>query len=160
MHIYGGVVVDTGNVGACPAMAFNGNPTYTSGSVSILNGGTCSGCPFTPGSFPAQVLDPFAGLTPPGDTCGSGSNPSPTNIGGVLHYPPGTYPTQLSPPSEPAVQQAGLKDLGNPASAPGPDEPAIRLIKRRCSRRQSARSRDGGQVPRIITATSLPLFGL
>src|SRR5207248_6412811 len=50
VHIYGGVVVDTGNVGACPAMAFNGNPTYTSGSVSILNGGTCSGCPFTPGS--------------------------------------------------------------------------------------------------------------
>jgi type II secretory pathway pseudopilin PulG len=96
VHIYGGVVIDTADVGSCPAMDINGNPIYTSGTVSILGGGTCSGCPFTTTSLPTQMLDPFAGLTPPGDTCGSGSNPSPTNVGGVLHYPPGTYPTQLS----------------------------------------------------------------
>ena len=96
VHIYGGVVVNTGNVGNCPAMNFNGNPTYTSGPVSILNGGTCSGCPFTPTSFTAKLLDPFAGLTPPTDTCGSGANPSPNVVGGVPHYQPDTYPSPLS----------------------------------------------------------------
>jgi Tfp pilus assembly protein PilV len=96
VHIYGGVIVDTADAGNCPALDFNGNPTYTSGTVSILNGGTCSGCPFSPTSLPAQLLDPFAGLTPPADTCGSGSNPVPTTVNGVLHYPAATYPTALT----------------------------------------------------------------
>jgi hypothetical protein len=96
VHIYGGVIIDATDVGTCSAMGFDGNPTYTSGAVSILNGGTCDGCPFSPGSFPTKFPDPYAGLTEPGDTCGTGSNPAPTNVAGVLHYHPGTYPTVLT----------------------------------------------------------------
>jgi hypothetical protein len=96
VHVYGGVVINTNNVGSCPALGFNGNPTYTSGQVSILNGGTCANCPFAPTPLPAQILDPFAGLTPPADTCGSGSNPTPSTVSGVLHYSPGTYPSLLT----------------------------------------------------------------
>jgi large repetitive protein len=95
-HIYGGVIIDAANSGNCPAMDFNGNPTYTSGGISILSPGTCSGCPFPTSSFTSQLLDPFADLVPPADTCGTGSNPSPTTINGVLHYPATTYPGALT----------------------------------------------------------------
>ena len=99
-HIYGGVIIDT-NMSNCDELQFNGNAnSYTSGTISILQGGTCSGCPngVNPSSFPTPVPDPFAGVQPPPDTCGTGpDHPAQvTDSGGVLHYRPGTYRTAVT----------------------------------------------------------------
>jgi hypothetical protein len=107
VHVYGGVIINANNP-ACNEMQFNGHPTYTSGDISLLNGGNCSGCPFGTSSFPAAFADPFAGLTPPPDTCGTGLNPATTVSNGITHYHPGTYPTNVTVSSSSVVFDTGI----------------------------------------------------
>jgi large repetitive protein len=95
--IYGPVIVNNVDSGNCSAWNFSGSSyNWSSGPISILNGGTCNNCP--PGSYtnysPA-FTDPFAGtygsLAAP--CAAGGNNPAPSGskyqapAGGALVFP-------------------------------------------------------------------------
>jgi hypothetical protein len=79
VDVNGGVTL-SGPTGSCPASHFHqgSNGSFQSGAINEVS----------------QVVDPFAGLTPPGDTCATTTgNPATTLSGGATHYHPGTYKT-------------------------------------------------------------------
>jgi prepilin-type N-terminal cleavage/methylation domain-containing protein len=102
--IYGPVLINTTNGHNCDAWNFNGNSYYwSSGPVSILNGGTCASCP--PGvfsNFTTAFSDPFANTYGPlgDDECNGGPNPGLT--GGKYQVPAGqptlVFPRKLNVP--------------------------------------------------------------
>ncbi|HET9730241.1 MAG TPA: prepilin-type N-terminal cleavage/methylation domain-containing protein, partial [Acidimicrobiia bacterium] len=110
VHIYGGVIVNATNGTGCPAFNYGAHPTYTSGVVDIVSGGSCPGCPFPTSSFNSPLGDPFASLAVPG-TCPNpltGSNPGTTTVGGVVHYHPGTYPQVVNISNGTVVFDTGI----------------------------------------------------
>ena len=77
------------NGNECPAMFLNGSSyTYSSGAISVLQGGTCDGCTKY-SNYTTSFADPFASTLQPLAACGSGgSNPAP--VGGK--FQPGSQP--------------------------------------------------------------------
>ncbi len=102
----GAVVVNGVDNSPCTAMSLSGNSQYSATSTSIQNGGTCGGSNCaqagTIGGYPTQLLDPYAGLTPPGDCNG----PQTGSLSGG-HYTPGRYLSAVS------VNSAVTFDSGN-----------------------------------------------
>ncbi len=87
--IYGQVAINAQDSPGCPAMYLHGAYDYSSGAISVLNGGTCSGCPsYT--SYSTPFTDPFAStLQPLSAACSAGgSNPVPGGSG----FQPGAQP--------------------------------------------------------------------
>jgi type II secretory pathway component PulJ len=93
--VAGSVVVNGVDSGSCTAMSLTGNSQYSATTTSIENGGTCGGSNCaqagTIGGYPTQLLDPYAGLTPPGDCNG----PQTGSLSGG-HYTPGRYLSAVS----------------------------------------------------------------
>jgi prepilin-type N-terminal cleavage/methylation domain-containing protein len=104
--IYGPVLINTTNGRNCDAWNFNGDNYYwSSGPVSILNGGTCSSCPpGTYGNFTTAFTDPFAAtFAPLDDSCAAGgTNPAPTGSPAKYQVPSGqpalVFPQTLNVP--------------------------------------------------------------
>jgi hypothetical protein len=79
VDVNGGITLSGGNIN-CPASNFHlgNNGSFQSGQITVVS----------------QAVDPFAGLTPPADTCATSTgNPATTVSGGATHYHPGTYKT-------------------------------------------------------------------
>lgn len=104
--IYGPVLINTTNGRNCDAWNFNGDNYYwSSGPVSILNGGTCTSCPpGTYGNFTTAFTDPFAAtFAPLDDSCAAGGgNPAPTGTPAKYRVPAGqpalVFPQKLKVP--------------------------------------------------------------
>ena len=98
--IYGQVAINAVNSGSCDAMNFNGSAySFSSGAISVLQGGTCGGCP--PGSYSTYSPpfgDPFAGTYAPLNIpCGAvGPNPTPGGSGYNAGSQPLVFPNPLS----------------------------------------------------------------
>src|SRR5205823_3165008 len=74
--------------GGCPAVNFQGSINFTStGGISVLAPGTCSGTTSPCSSYSTPIGDPFAALPAPNANCTSGTHPAPSGS----TYFPGTY---------------------------------------------------------------------
>ncbi|MDP9333673.1 MAG: putative Ig domain-containing protein, partial [Actinomycetota bacterium] len=104
--VAGAVVVNGVDNIPCTAMTLTGNSQYSATTTSIQNGGTCGGSNCaqagTISGYPTQLLDPYAGLTPPGDCNG----PQTGSFSGG-HYTPGRYLSAVS------VNSTVIFDPGN-----------------------------------------------
>ncbi len=113
LKVNGKIIVNSGDD---PAVTLNrGNTSFVYDSLEIYDDGTCPNCPDPPGvvNRDTRVVDPLAGLQPPGVQ----PNALPPN-GNT--FSPGTYATQLALTSsatlEPGIYvlQAGLCLTGSP----------------------------------------------
>jgi type II secretory pathway pseudopilin PulG len=83
--VYGGTNINATDSGGCPAMYVHGNTYPATQPVSIVSGGTCSGCTTPPGTYTTGIVDPYQSLKPLAAMCTGGSNPSGSsfNAGGT-----------------------------------------------------------------------------
>lgn len=97
--VYGQININATDSGGCPAMYVHGNTQPTSGTVSILNNGTCSGCSTAPSNYTTPIVDPYKStLQPLAAGCAGASQPSGnsfTNTGGN----PLIFPNAFTPGS-------------------------------------------------------------
>ena len=96
--IYGQVAINSTNGTCGAAMNFNGAAySFASGAISVVSGGTCSGCPAY-ASYTTPFGDPFASTYAPlGASCGAGGpNPTPGGSGYNAGSQPLVFPNLLS----------------------------------------------------------------